>query len=251
MTDNKCPLSELSPKGIGNLERLIRQMTDNKCPPSESSPKGIGDLEKLNGNLEVWKKVIDVQQHFNTIEMQIRNFAVTILAGIIAAAGLALRDPKTIIIFNKPISSASAILVAGVIVLFSFYFMDRFWYHRLLQGAVIRGEKLETELEKVLPEIALSKTIRKESPVFRIRSKHKIDIFYGIIILFLLITAVGVNHLGDPASEDKNFNGYFNISLAYGTQNKTNYNAIQGSGSLEIRSNKSKSDLETILNNFQ
>lgn len=98
-------------------------MVGNQSARSEQVPSEV-DLEKLKCNIEIWKKVIDVQQHFNSIEMQIRNFAVTILAGILAAAGLALRNPKNISIFNLSISSASAILFGGIIVLFSFYFMD-------------------------------------------------------------------------------------------------------------------------------
>lgn len=210
------------------------------------------DLEKLKCNIEIWKKVIDVQQHFNTIEMRIRNFAVTIMAGIIAAAGLALREPKDIIVFNSTISSASAVLFAGIVILLSFYFMDRFWYHRLLQGAVSRGEALETEIQKTLPEIVLSKTIREISPIRGIRSDRKIDIFYGIIIAFLLVTACGVTFFGGNASDRTAANeatcaGYFNISLKGEMPNTIENNAISGYGILEIKGNKNKSDLETIF----
>jgi hypothetical protein len=46
------------------------------------------DEKKATFALEVWKKTIDVQQHFNTIEMQIRNFAITVLTATIGAAGV-------------------------------------------------------------------------------------------------------------------------------------------------------------------
>jgi hypothetical protein len=214
---------------------------------------GINDLEKLKSNIEIWKTVISVQQHFNTIEMQIRNFAVSILAGILAAAGLALRDPKNITIFNSTVSSASAILIGGIIVLLSFYFMDRFWYHRLLQGAVSRGEDLETEIKKVLPQVALSQTIRANSPVGGIRSDRKIDIFYGIIIFFMLITAIGANffQIGNSdeiTSDDVIYNGSFNMTLK-NNQIDTASNNLRGNVLLEIRINKTNSDLETILKN--
>lgn len=225
------------------------------CEPIDKDSGAIQtdlNLEKLKCNVEIWKKVIDVQQHFNIIEMQIRNFAVTILAGIIAAAGLALRDPKDIIIFNLTVSSASAILIAGIIILLSFYFMDRFWYHRLLQGAVTRGAGLETEIKKTLPEIALSQTIQASSPVLGIHSNNKIDLFYFIIIAFLAVTAYGVNDWGDNASDSISaqeviYTGYFNISIESDIPNMNDNNNIFVQGILEIKGNKTKSDFEAIL----
>lgn len=41
---------------------------------------------KMDFVIEAWKKTIDVQQHFNTIEMQIRNIAVTVLTATIGAS---------------------------------------------------------------------------------------------------------------------------------------------------------------------
>jgi hypothetical protein len=234
-------------------------MNNNQANTIPDQAQNDVELEKLKCNIEIWKKVIDVQQHFNTIEMQIRNFAVTILAGILAAAGLALRDPKNISIFNLSISSASAILLSGIIVLLSFYFMDRFWYHRLLQGAVSRGEGLETEIKRILPEATLSQTIRAESPVFRIRSNNKIDIFYFIIILFLFVSAIGVNNWGSVApnnipSYKVIYTGSFNTSTTQNheaLQKAIDTDRIKGYGTLEIKYNNTQSNLETISNIFR
>jgi hypothetical protein len=210
------------------------------------------ELEKLKCNVEIWKKIVDVQQHFNTIEMQIRNFAVTILAGIIAAAGLSLRDPRTITFFDLSVSNASAILIGGIFVLISFYFMDKYWYHRLLQAAVNQGEKLETEIERALPGISLSQAIRAGSPVHNIRSNRKIDIFYGMIIIFLIVTALGVNNLENSASDGLQFDdaiceGNFSISVTGDEQNLCKGNEIHGYGVMEIRSHKSKRDVKNII----
>jgi len=154
------------------------------------------DEKHIGYALEIWKKTIDVQQHFNTIEMQIRNFAVTILAGIIAAAALALREPKSATVFGITITIASLILIAGVIVLLAFYFMDRWWYHRLLQGAVEHAQMIENQLKEHIPALYLSNTIRKSSPFtilwIRFGSNRKIDAFYFAIIIFLLIAAYGL-----------------------------------------------------------
>ena len=44
--------------------------------------------DELKMAIEVWKTVVEVQQHFNTIEMQIRNIAITVLTATIGAAVL-------------------------------------------------------------------------------------------------------------------------------------------------------------------
>ena len=40
--------------------------------------------------IDVWKKIIDVQQHFNEIELKIRNLFITVMAAIISAVALVL-----------------------------------------------------------------------------------------------------------------------------------------------------------------
>ncbi|MGO7770849.1 hypothetical protein ACC736_39035, partial [Rhizobium ruizarguesonis] len=39
-------------------------------------------------NVEIWKKVVDVQQNFNDMGLRIRNFAITIVGALIAAIGV-------------------------------------------------------------------------------------------------------------------------------------------------------------------
>src|SRR3546814_14384707 len=42
--------------------------------------------------IEIWKTIIDVQKHFNELEMRIRNVAVTVLAAFLAAAGFTTKE---------------------------------------------------------------------------------------------------------------------------------------------------------------
>ena len=42
--------------------------------------------------VEIWKKTIDVHQHFNNIEMRIRNIAITVLAALLGVVGFALKE---------------------------------------------------------------------------------------------------------------------------------------------------------------
>jgi hypothetical protein len=174
------------------------------------------DDKKITFALEVWKKTIDVQQHFNSIEMQIRNIAVTVLTASIGAAGLVYNqlqqnireaakagqtvpDTNTIRLFKMSFSSSDMILFAGVIAWLAFYFMDRWWYHRLLQGAVKQAQYIENKIQETpyADLMSLSNKIRETSPVkvfgvINLRSDGKIDIFYFsvVILLFLMIAFV-------------------------------------------------------------
>lgn len=46
----------------------------------------VSEQEAKNA-IEIWKKVVDVQQHFNDLEMRIRNFALTTAGVLILAVG--------------------------------------------------------------------------------------------------------------------------------------------------------------------
>jgi len=43
--------------------------------------------DEVKNGIDIWKKTVDVQQHFNDLEMRIRNFAITIVGALIAAMG--------------------------------------------------------------------------------------------------------------------------------------------------------------------
>jgi hypothetical protein len=168
--------------------------------------------EKVKFAVEAWKTSIGVQQHFNTIEMQIRNIAVTVLTATVGAAALVYNQSQqaiiealktnssipptiTITIFNYNFSPADMIIFGGMFAWFAFYLMDRWWYHRLLQGAVSHAQDIENELKEDIPYgdlLGLSNAIRLASPfkllgIFNISSDIKIDLFYGIILLILSI----------------------------------------------------------------
>lgn len=89
--------------------------------------------------------------------------------------------------------------------------MDRFWYHRLLQGAVSQARFIEDKYKTELPELSLGAEISKNSPVelngfrrwvanlivsntdttytpgWKLRSEGKIELFYkSVLWLFVL-----------------------------------------------------------------
>jgi hypothetical protein len=153
--------------------------------------------EAIDRGLKAWDRTIEVQQHFNDIEMRIRNYALTLLAALVGGVGLALQTDRR--------SVAVALLIGALAAWFAFYLMDRFWYHPLLKGAVNHALKLERELKPYVPGIGLATAIGDASPIilraksqkpWKIRSPRKMDIFYAIfalaIIVFLVLVLTGI-----------------------------------------------------------
>jgi len=160
---------------------------------SSTSP----DLAML---VDIWKKVIDVQQHFNEIEMKVRNVAVTVVGVFIGASGIAYKKDAFVSLFSwkTKIPLSSCILWLAIIPLGAFYLMDRWWYHRLLHGATKHGEKIEDRIRPMISEIDLTKTIADGSPFkilgFQIRTNHKIDIIYALISSIIILLGFALNH---------------------------------------------------------
>lgn len=187
-----------------------------------STPKqtvGQSALEQGSGiNLElevdVWKKIVDVQQHFNDIEMRIRNYALTLLLAVLGAASISLRERTTVQVFGVEVALALLLLAGGIVVWLLFYFMDEWWYHRLLLGAVSVGKTIEDRLKDMIPGIALTEAIGRASP-FRFlgrefHSTAKIRIFYWTIAIGLGVLAILAQlafRAGDDTTESHSFLG--------------------------------------------
>jgi hypothetical protein len=160
--------------------------TEPRAPwPSPSAQRN--ELTK-NEIIEIWKTCQSVQMHFNGIELQIRNYAVTLLVAVIGAAAYALKEHLEVNLGGHKFSMAIAIFPAGILGWFAFYFMDRHWYHRLLLGAVRHTLGVE---KKFGPELELSGAIGDESPItflgVKIHSSEKIDLFYAAGLTFFVI----------------------------------------------------------------
>jgi hypothetical protein len=59
----------------------------NSTPPPPLDPK-----ERAELYLEMWKQTVQVQMHFNDIEMKVRTAAITVLTFVLGGASLALRE---------------------------------------------------------------------------------------------------------------------------------------------------------------
>ncbi len=123
------------------------------------------DAEKRKIVVDIWKKVVEVQMHFNDIEMKIRGLFVTIVLALAAAQGFLLDKGLLFSMGQLKVLYATFMPLLGIVAACLFYFMDRYWYHRLLMGAVTQGEYIEKKYAKFLLEVSITEKIGEASPV--------------------------------------------------------------------------------------
>lgn len=176
--------------------------------------------------IEVWKTIVEVQKHFNDIEMRIRSLFVTMILAVAAAQGFLMEKGLSLELGEMRILYATFMPVLGAIAGLLFYFMDRYWYHRLLLGAVNHGRKIEEEYQNEMPELSLSEAIKVESPINlnrwitkficnlivtdhnyidkgELHSVGKIEFFYKPIIWLFVLTFLATFFFGGILIKDK------------------------------------------------
>ena len=176
------------------------------CPSIEPADGSISDKPDPKVVVEIWKKVVDVQQHFNDLELRIRNFALALTGTFLALGGYAIKETVSTRLFGIDVSVASLIVLAAIVPLSAFYFMDKWWYHKLLDGAVQAGIASEAQLRALGYDVALGTKISEASPITnrlygkkidstcpfytlpkrQMHSRHKMDVFYGILFISLI-----------------------------------------------------------------
>lgn len=158
--------------------------------------------------LDAWKKTVDVQQHFNQIEMDIRKSAVTLILAAVGAAGFASDKHLTFSLHERSWPVAAGILGAAAIAWSLFGCVDYYWYHRLLKGAVKHGMELEKALRARGVPVELTDCIGRESPVeigsWKLRSNGKIKAFYAVIFVLIALATCGIAQSQDaPIAQTK------------------------------------------------
>jgi len=166
--------------------------------------------------VEGWKKTVDVQQHFNDLELRVRNFAITFAAAVLGLVGWALKEGVDSVL-------PAGFLAIGTLGWIAFYLMDRHWYHRFLDSAVEHGRVIEHWLSTATGTevFSLASGIKKASgiPLARrteglwssvvavfvkerkLRSHHRINVFYGgFALAFAVLAAVFYMHAAQPRS---------------------------------------------------
>jgi hypothetical protein len=126
---------------------------------SDINSSDLTEDRRLSHYVDMWKQSVETQQHFNTIEWQIRGLALTVATFALGASGWVAKDGSAI----GPISLGAVAALAGLILWYAFYFVDRHWYHPLLKAAVEHGSVIEDEIKKSLPQAGMTRTITARS----------------------------------------------------------------------------------------
>ncbi|ELX7490280.1 hypothetical protein I5L37_19075 [Serratia marcescens] len=184
-------------------------------------------LEKLKLKVDVWKTVIDVQKHFNDLEMKVRNFGILILSAFIGAIGVSFNSDSTFTFLGGNYSVAVILALGASVVWMLFYFVDVYWYHPLLLGAVKKGLDIESEISLEIPNINLTKTIGDKSPKNilcwkNMHSTGKANLFYFGVLFVLLSSAISLVYFKSPDKSNQLNNLKFEASC---TRND-NYNGV-------------------------
>lgn len=169
------------------------------CPIVALSPE-----DTVRFYLDLYKTSIDVQKHFNDIEWKIRGLALTVATFALGAAGVAAQRGTTV----GPVSLAAGVLLLGLMLWYAFYFVDRYWYHPLLKGAVDQSRIYEQELARYLPLANMTGLISERSAQEaswllrtlsgtksldqKMHSDDKLRWFYRVGALTLLTGAMGL-----------------------------------------------------------
>jgi len=140
--------------------------------------------------IEAWKQTINVQIHFNDIEMKIRNIAISVLTATWVAAFYNYGKGPAIQVCCFHLTLSQILCFVGLVAWISFYLMDALWYHRLLLGAVLHGMDMEKKYAMKYPELMLSTRITKESMFGHVRSSGKINLFYGLLAIVQIVGIV-------------------------------------------------------------
>jgi aryl carrier-like protein len=183
----------------------------NPLLTDEPTAKREANDQVMELTLDAWKQTVSVQMHFNDLEMRIRSLAITIMGALLAATAVAIDRELFFSFFGWTISGAVLILAAAAIAMLNFFIMDGLWYHRLLVGASTEALRLESRLRKQGLDIQLTSALNRESPVYirfpwsqstrrQLRSRHKIKLFYGLLITIVCVVLLSVLVTVRPSS---------------------------------------------------
>lgn len=144
--------------------------------------------------LETWKKTVDVQKHFNDLQLKIRNYSIVLIGAMTAAIGFTFQLKMETAIFGGDYPTGIFFVVASLFAWAAFYIFD-FGYHSLLKGAVDHAAKIEKQYEQKIPGIGLGITISHASKDvkyfgFKVNSTIRLNLFYiigGVMLLGLLL----------------------------------------------------------------
>jgi len=119
-----------------------------------------------------WRAALDTQMHFNDMLIRTRAAGMSIVVAVFGGAALAVEKfPQHVtLFFGIDIHLAAVVMFFGLLLLFSLFVLDYFYYYRMLLAAVERSEKLEADSRRPGEPIAFDLTGAISGKVSRLRS---------------------------------------------------------------------------------
>jgi hypothetical protein len=154
--------------------------------------------QDIKNAIEIWKKTIDVQQHFNDLCLRVRNSAITVVGALLAAMSFTYQQGLETTVLGYKFGAGLGFVAAALFAWFAFFVMDYYWYHVFLKGAVQHAGKIEEAYNDKIPGIGLGGTISEESQsvrmfgIIKTNSQWRLMIFYGLGFLMLALIFVAL-----------------------------------------------------------
>ena len=146
-------------------------------------PEENGNLKETELVLKEWEVVITTQMHFNEMIIRARTTGVSVVMAVYGTAAIALGQyPKMFLVVSGfTFHVSAAIIFFGILLLWSIFFVDYFYYFRLLLGAVERGEEIDAAYrDQAIGKTRLfGMTTLISRKVSRCRAVASLLIFYG------------------------------------------------------------------------
>jgi hypothetical protein len=129
-----------------------------------------------------WRAAVDTQMHFNDMLIRTRAAGMSIVVAVFGGAALAVEKfPQHVtLFFDIDVHLAAVVMFFGLLLLFSLFVLDYFYYYRMLLAAVAKTEALEADSRRPGSPLAFDLTGAISSKVSRVRASVVLWVFYGV-----------------------------------------------------------------------
>ena len=124
---------------MGSLENPVKSSGSGN-----DEPASVTEADK-DRYVEIWKKAVDTQMHFNEMSGKSRQLGLTFVAASlgVAVVVLARGDDFALVVASWKVHVGVLLILAAVLALWGVRRLDLNVYHRMLRGAVTFGEDFE------------------------------------------------------------------------------------------------------------
>lgn len=188
-------------KGIFRLCRVLGSLAMSR-PSSVSQEANSLDDKTQELRVEIWKKAVETQMHFNEMSVKSRQLGLSFVVAALGVAVVLLGKPDEfqipVALIGYEIHPSGLIITLAAFGTYAVKRLDLGVYHKMLRGAVAFGEDLEKTLrsDTLMPTtMGMTESISHYSrgldePKRRTTAATKITKFYWLLIIVLLVIGI-------------------------------------------------------------